>query len=232
MTRPCCLIPARGGSKRLPRKNILPLGGRPMLAWTVEAAAESGIFDRVLVSTEDAEIAAVAAACGAEVPELRDPALAGDTVTNVAVALDLARRMGWPDDDAVVCLQPSSPLRTGRHIAEAWQRFVEAGADFLVSVGPVDPHHFHWAMHEADGRWQMVFGDRYMTVRQGLPAVFGPNGAVKIARLAALSRKGDFFGEPLTVSIMPQAASLHVATRTDLAVAEALMAQAHGDERA
>ncbi len=219
------MIPARGGSKRLARKNILPLAGRPMLAWTIEAAAESGIFDRVLVSTEDAEIAAIAKAAGAEVPDMRDPALAGDTVTNVAVALDLVRVMAWSDEDAVVCLQPSSPLRTGTQIADAWRRYCDAAADFLVSVSPVDPHHFHWAMQEVDGRWGMVFGDRYMTVRQALPEIYGPNGAVKIARIGALRRKGDFFGEPLAVSVMPQAASLHVATATDLAVAETLMGQ-------
>ncbi len=217
------MIPARGGSKRLARKNILPLAGRPMLAWTIQAAGESGIFDRVLVSTEDAEIASLAEAAGAEVPEMRDAALAGDTVTNVAVALDLARAIRWPDDDAVVCLQPSSPLRTGVQIADAWRRYRDAAADFLVSVSPVDPHHFHWAMQEVDGRWGMVFGDRYMTVRQALPEIYGPNGAIKIARIGALRRKGDFFGEPLAVSVMPQSTSLHVATATDLAVAETLM---------
>ena len=228
MSRPRCLIPARGGSKRLLRKNVAPLGGRPMLAWTIDAAAGSGVFDRILVSTEDPDIAATAETLGAEVPGLRRTELAGDTVTNVQVALDFAHRMDWAEDDAVVCLQPSSPLRTADHVRVAWETFVEGGFDFAVSVGPVDPHHFHWAMHEVDGRWQMVFGDRYLAVRQSLPPVYGPNGAIKIARIGALARQGDFFGTPLGVAVMPQAASLHVATPTDLKIAEALLEEPAG----
>lgn len=224
---PLCLIPARRGSKRLRDKNLAPLGGRPLVAWTIAAARESGVFDHVYVSTEDAEIAAIAEREGAVVPGLRPADLAGDTVTNVAVALHLHDRLAAEGAayDAVVCLQPSSPLRDGRHVAEAWQAFRgDDAADFLVSVSPIDPHDFHWALHEGDTGWVMFFGDRFLAPRQDLPPVFRPNGAIKIATVPALRKTGNFFGAGLAVYEMPPDRSVHVATAFDLSVCEACLA--------
>lgn len=222
---PLCVIPARAGSKRLARKNVAPLGGRPMLAYTIAAARDSGVFADVYVSTEDAEIAALARDHGATVPGLRPTELAGDTVTNVAVCLHLADQLaaeGSPHD-AVVCLQPSSPLRGAAHVRGAWQAFADQDVDFLVSVAPIDPHCYHWAMEENEGNWRMVFGDRYLAVRQTLPPVWRPNGAIKIARLEALRATGHFFGARLGAYPMPEEASVHVATATDLKLCEALL---------
>src|SRR3989338_6130615 len=87
--KPLCVIPARGGSKRLPRKNIAEIGGKPMVAYAIEAALTSGVFEKVCVSTEDEEIAAVSRASGAEVPFMRRPDLASDTATIVDVSLDV-----------------------------------------------------------------------------------------------------------------------------------------------
>jgi len=227
--KPLCVIPARRGSKRLPQKNILPLAGQPMLAHTVRAALDSGIFGRVLVSTEDAEIARLAEAAGAET-HFRPEALAGDLVSATDVCLEAAEVLAGRGDhhDAVVCLQPTSPLRHGEDIRLGWARFVDTGADYLVSVTAVDPHFFHWAVHETDAGWEMYFGDKFLMERPLLPPVFRPNGAIKIGRLAPLAQTRNFFGRKLEAYAMPEERSVHVAERFDLDLAEFLMQKRGG----
>lgn len=225
--RPLCVIPARIGSKRLVEKNVATLGGRPMLAWTVETALESDVFDRVYVSTEDDGIADLAAALGA-VPHARPVELAGDLVSATDVCLELldARRAAADDHDAVVCLQPSSPLRSAADVRGAWERFAATGADFLVSVTPIDPHSFHWAVEpDGDGEWwRMHFGDRFMVERPLLPPVHRPNGAIKIGLAGPLAERRNFFGPRLTTYDMPEERSVHVAELFDLRLAESLLA--------
>lgn len=216
--RALCVIPARRGSKRLPEKNIVDLCGRPMLAYTVDAALDCGLFERVVVSTEDDAIAELAASLGA-IPHARPLELADDLVSATEVCLEALR-----DEEAVVCLQPSSPLRTAADVRGAWDAFVAAGADFLVSVTPIDPHYFHWAL-ERDGDWhRMVFGDRYLVERPLLPPVLRPNGAIKVGRSGPLARRRDFFGPRLAVFELPEERSVHVATSFDLGLAEHLLA--------
>lgn len=223
---PLCVVPARAGSKRLPGKNLAALGGKPMLAWTVEAALESGIFETVYVSSEDERTLELARGWGAATPFVRPADLAGDTVTNVAVVLHHADRLAEDGHvhDAIVCLQPSSPLRSDDHIRRAWEQFLADEVDFLASVTAIDPHYFHWAMrrHPTTG-WGLCFGDEFMKVRQKLPPVFRPNGAIKIARIEPMRATGNFFGAPMGAYEMPDEASIHVATRTDLVIAEALV---------
>lgn len=223
--KPLCVIPARRGSKRLLEKNIAPLGGRPMLVYTVNAAFESGCFDEIYVSTEDAEIASIAERAGARAHS-RPVELAGDLVSATDVCIEVAdanERKGRRYD-SLVCLQPSSPLRTGSHVARAVTRFNETGADFLVSVTPIDPHYFHWAVAETDtGWWRMWFGDDFLKERPLLPPAYRPNGAIKIGRLEPLRRTRNFFGEKLAACEMEESASLHVATPDDLALAEYLL---------
>lgn len=227
--KPLCVIPARGGSKRLPRKNVLPLAGRPMLGWTVEAALESGVFDTVYVSTEDAEIAAVAASLGATVHE-RPAELAEDLSSSTDVCLDLADnvRAGGAPHESLICLQPSSPLMRADDIAGAWGTFVEEAATYLLSVTPIDPHYFHWALEQRDDGWRPYFGDEYLRDRLELPQVFRPNGAIKIAKVADLRERGNFFGAPLSVHPMPEDRSVHVAERLDARLAEVLLEDRQG----
>jgi CMP-N-acetylneuraminic acid synthetase len=223
--KPLCVVPARRGSKRLAEKNLRPLAGRPMLAYTVAAAQASGVFERVFVSTEDAEIARLAEALGA-VAHPRPDELAGDLVSATDVCLELAEAHAGEGYDAVVCLQPSSPLRAAADVRGAWERFSASGADYLVSVTSIDPHYFHWAVARNDAGWAMVFGDRYMLERPLLPPVFRPNGAIKIARLAPLAARRNFFGAPLEVYEMPEERSIHVAEALDHAWAEYLLSRA------
>ena len=141
------VIPARGGSKRLPRKNILPLAGHPVIAYTIKAAQERKRLTHWLVSTDDEEIAAVARDYGAPVPFLRPAALAGDTDRNSAV---MRHALEWMEEkhglayDMVMLLQPTSPIRKSAHIDEAVELLWASQLDTLASVkGPIykrDPY--------------------------------------------------------------------------------------------
>ena len=224
--KPFCVIPARRDSKRLRLKNLFRLAGVPMVVYTIQAAIDSGIFDEVLVSTEDDEIAEVAAAAGAKV-HIRPIELAGDLVSATDVCLEaFSARKARPEDfHGIVCLQPSSPLRTAEDIRNAWDAFLAADSDFLVSVTDIDPHYFHWAVHQNGAHWQMWFGDRFLMERPLLPPVYRPNGAVKIGRPAPLAALRNFFGESLSTYAMPEERSIHVATHFDTIVCEALLSQ-------
>jgi len=220
-----CAIPARAGSKRLARKNLLPLAGKAMLAYTIEAARDSGLFGEVFVCTDDLEIAGVARRHGASVPFLMPPELCGDLVPSHEPCSHLARQLG--NHDSLICLQPSSPLRSAADIRAGCQRFEQDGLDFLVSVTPVDPHYFHWAVHREnqEGDWRLFFGERFMQERPLLPPAYRPNGAIKMARLEALGKTGHFFGQKLGVLEMPEERSVHVATRFDLDLCEFLLSK-------
>lgn len=140
--RVLAVIPARGGSKRLPRKNILPLAGRPLLAYSIEAALGCGYVDYCLVSTDDEEIAEIARAQGAQVPFLRSHKAASDTSGPMEYVMECLERLRarGEDFDVFCLLQPTSPLRTARDLAGALRAFVENGRRGLVSVSRVsDP---------------------------------------------------------------------------------------------
>lgn len=130
------IIPARGGSKRIPRKNIRPFGGRPMIAWTIEALRASGTVERIVVSTDDAEIAAVAAALGAELPFMRPPELADDhtaTLPVVAHAVGALRALGWPLAQ-VCCAYPAAPLMQAQDLRAAQALLQESGSDYIFTA--------------------------------------------------------------------------------------------------
>ncbi len=135
------VIPARGGSKRLPRKNILPLAGHPVIAYTIQAAAGAKRLTHWLVSTDDAEIAAVAKAYGAPVPFMRPAAIAGDKDRNSAVvrhAMEAMERTHGLRYDILMLLQPTSPIRKSAHIDEAVELLWASDLDTLASVkGPI-----------------------------------------------------------------------------------------------
>jgi CMP-N,N'-diacetyllegionaminic acid synthase len=224
--RMLCAIPARGGSKRLPRKNLRTLAGVPLIAYSIEVARGSGLFDQVYVCTEDQEIADVARKLGASVPILMPEDLCGDLVASHIPCQYMAQYLASEGDsiDMLVCLQPTSPLRSVDDLTSAVKKFQGSDLDFLVSVTPVDPHDFHWAVvPNGDGYWQMYFGNEYVKERPLLPPVFRPNGSIKIARLPALARVGHFFGERMSVIETPPERSVHVALEFDLKLCELLL---------
>jgi len=220
-----CTIPARGGSKRLPRKNVRLLASKPVIAYSIEAALESGLFDQVYVCTEDEEIARTAIQFGACVPELVPQDLCGDLVASHIPCQYIAKRLTSGDAiESLLCLQPSSPLRSAQDIRDAVEKFSEGHCDFLVSVTPVDPHDFHWAVVRGeDSYWRMFFGSQYLKERPLLPPVYRPNGSIKVAKLSALAVTGNFFGERLDVIETPPDRSVHVAIEFDLKLCETIL---------
>lgn len=222
------LIPARGGSKGIPGKNIVPLAGKPLLAWTCEAARASRALSRVVLSTDDAKIAEVGRAYGVEVPFLRPPELARDDTPSVDVAIHalewLANHEGW-QAEVLVLLQPTSPLRRAEHIDAAVAKLERTGADTVVSVVVV-PHHFHpWSVMKQNGVWLEDFlpsppgPDRFR--RQNLPRLFARNGpAVLVARVATILTRRSFYGERVAGYEMDRGTSVDIDDRDDLELAE------------
>lgn len=140
MSLKIAIIPARGGSKRLPNKNIMPLVGQPLIVWTIEAAIESQLFDMVLVSTDSHDIADVSMNAGAAIPFIRPAELASDTATTNDVITHMVEwvEMNYSPVSRVTLLQPTSPLRTAKHIKEAMALYEEKQASAIISVCELD----------------------------------------------------------------------------------------------
>lgn len=218
-------IPARGGSKRLPRKNVALLAGKPMIVHTIAAALESGLTEHVYVCTEDDEIAAIAEHHGAKVFAI-PMEMADDEVssTTPCLALHEALASRGVGIGYIFNLQPTSPLRDSTDIVDSLETLRLSRSDFLVSATPIDPHYFHWALVDRGETWEMYFGKEYLRERTQLPPVYRPNGAIKLARAQSLVTTGNYFGSPLAVHMMPEERSIHVATDFDLTCAEAMLA--------
>ncbi len=210
------LIPARGGSKGIPRKNLAPLGGRPLLAYTVEAALGSKALTRTVVSTDSPEIAEVARALGAEVPFVRPAHLARDETPMRDVVLHALGELGVCD--VLVLLQPTSPLRGSRHIDEAVRLLLDSGADSVVSVVEV-PHQFRPGklMAIEDGRLVRLGWDA--PDRHAGATVYARNGPAVLA-LRPERLGDDLYGGVCRPYLMDMADSIDVDGPADLALAE------------
>jgi len=231
--RVLAVVPARGGSKGIPRKNLAPLAGRPLIAYTIQAALAATRVERCVVSTEDAEIANVSRGFGAEVVPRPAP-LARDETPTLPVLQHAIRFLGESEGyrpDAVLTLQPTSPLRTARHIDEAVAMFVaDPYAQSLVSCIEV-PHVFHprSVMRRGSGGYlEPYLEGPPPTRRQEKEPVFARNGAaIYITRTECLDR--FIFGGRLLCYLMDEASSIDVDSGDDLVRAEqALTASERG----
>lgn len=208
------LIPARGGSKGLPGKNILPVNGRPLLAWTIEASLASRCVDRTVLSSDDEAIMQAARTCGCEVPFRRPAALATDSATSVAVAMHALDCL--PDHDIVVLLQPTSPLRSAADIDTVCERLLEAGVPSCVSVSQVDQSPYWMYRLGADGALQPLLETlEGATRRQDFPPVYALNGAVYAARTKWLRQSLAFVGPGTVAHVMPRERSIDIDTPKD-----------------
>lgn len=220
------VIPARGGSKRVPRKNVRLFGGRPMLAYTLEAALESEVFERVVVSTDSPEIADLARALGADVPFLR-PAELADDVTPVSRvtrhALEHAERDG-SRFAAVGQLMPNCPLRTAADVRESFRWFQSRGAASQISVTRYGWQNPWWAMRRAaDGSLEPVFEDQVVARSQDLPEVFCPTGAIWWAKAHVLRDTGTYHVPGRTGWELPWERGIDIDTEDDWRLAELLL---------
>lgn len=219
------IIPARGGSKRIPHKNIVPFMGRPMLAWTVDAALSSGQFDKVLVSTNDEEIAQVARVAGAEVPFLRirhadDHASVSEAVL---AALEQSEKH-WHKAFEVVCqLMPNCPLRGSDDIRQAMKFFNDNEAKFQISMfrfGWMNPW---WAAERnADATARSIFPHALKQRSQDLPPLYCPTGAIWLARSSEFKREKTFYGAGYLVGEIDWQAAIDIDDQDDFAMAEAV----------
>ncbi|MFZ5537271.1 MAG: cytidylyltransferase domain-containing protein [Pseudomonadota bacterium] len=216
------LIPARGGSKGLPGKNILPLAGKPMIQWSIEAAQGSRFVTRVVVSSDDPAILEVARAAGAETPFVRPAELAQDDTPSMDVVLHALDQL--PPVDWVVLLQPTSPLRSAEDIDQAIARCLETGAPACVSVSesPALP----WWMFRVDATGRLVpFLDAAQRPqrRQEAPTLYTLNGAVYVARVDWLRKTRSFLTEETVAHVMPAERSVDIDTALDFRLAECLL---------
>lgn len=221
------LILARGGSKRLPRKNLLPLAGKPLLAWTVEAALAAGQLHRVILSTDDQEIAAIGRAHGAEVPFLRPAELASDTASGLDVILHALRTLADRGQhyDYLVLLQPTSPLRTAADIDAAIDLLLQKQADAVISVCQTD-HPPEWSNTLPDDLSMASFyrpGIRN-TRSQDLPRSYRLNGAVYIYNCRRLLDSGSLEMDDNSYAyIMPRERSVDIDSAIDFDIAQLLL---------
>ena len=213
------LIPARGGSKAIPRKNLAPLGGRPLLAWTVDAARESRAVTRTVVSTDDDEIAAAARGLGADVLDRPPELAAGETPMRDVIEHALGE-LARPD--VLVLLQPTSPLRRSRHVDEAVELLLASGADSVVSVVEV-PHRYRpGSLMALDGDRLVRLSDDHAATRQEKPLVYARNGPAVLALRP--DRIGtDLYGGYCRPYVMAERESLDVDEPFDLELAELLL---------
>ncbi|MFA4872385.1 MAG: UDP-N-acetylglucosamine 2-epimerase [Patescibacteria group bacterium] len=223
------IVPARGGSKSIPRKNIKLFCDKPLLAWTIDACVRSGKLDRLILSTDDAEIADIGRHAGADVPFLRPTALAQDHTPSLAV---LQHAIQWLKENQgylpayVVLLEPTSPGRMHYHIREAIELLLTSGADSVVSVTEV-PGHFnpHWQFVMQDTNMLKLYTDQPVSGivprRQELPKTYYRNGAIYALKTELLlNSEPSLYGKQVRAYVMDGKYSLDIDTPEDWEKAE------------
>jgi CMP-N-acetylneuraminic acid synthetase len=220
------VIPARAGSKRVPGKNIRALCGRPAIAYSIEAARESGLFARVIVSTDSEQIAEIATRYGAEVPFLRPPALADDHVPVSAATVDALTRLDPRHDTftSVAQLMPNCPLRDAGDVRDSFRQFVLSGARSQLSIARYGWQPPWWAMRRTPGLTLVpLFPQEIVRGSQDLPSLFCPTGAIWWARADVLHESGTYHIEGRTGWEIDPTHGLDIDTEEDWHLAEALM---------
>lgn len=221
------LVTARGGSKGLPGKNIRDLCGKPLIAWTIDAAKTAGVLDAIVVSTDDPVIATVAEQFGAEVPFLRPELLAGDSASSIDVvlhALDTLAARGR-EFDLVVLLEPTSPLREPSDIEQGVTQLVSSGAGALVSVCQAECTHPAFMYRQGEGHRLMPFLERQPTGlrRQELEPLFFLEGTLYISKVDVLRANRSFYHADTIGYLVPKWKSLEIDDMDDFLMVEALV---------
>lgn len=222
------IIPARSGSKGLPDKNIRILNGKPLIAYSIVAAQESGIFDEIFLSTDSQEYANMAIQYGAKVPFLRSDKLATDTASTwdcVKEALEQYETIG-KKFDIFVLLQPTSPLRTPQDIVAAVEKVMLKNADAVVSVSEAD-HSPLWynTLPESKSLNGFLRPEIFTKTRQELPTYYRINGAVYVVKTEYFARSQNIYDCNSFAYIMPRENSVDIDTLLDFSIAEHLLMQ-------
>lgn len=218
------LIPARGGSKGIPHKNITILAGKPLIQYTIDAALQSKYIDCVLVSTDDEEIARVARDGGAQVPFLRPPELASDTAKTIDAVLHAVNTLRKASEtfDSLVLLQPTAPLRTAEDIDGAVKKFYASGRKAVVSVSEVSDHPILIRTIEQTpdgGRLKPLLDGSSTVRRQDMPSFFRVNGSVYVNPVEKLNPDTSFNDNPVPF-VTKKSHSIDIDEPFDLKIAE------------
>lgn len=222
-----CVIPARGGSKRIPRKNIRPFHGRPMIGWSIAAAQDSGVFDRIVVSTDDAEIAAVARDQGAEVPFLRPADLSGDHAATVPVIAHAAAALGLAPDTQVCCLYATAPMVEPGDLAAALA-LLQPSVTYVMAVTTF-PYPIQRALRrDAQGGVTMMAPEHMTTRSQDLEEAWHDAGQFYWARAETWAAGVPVFGPGARGLALPRHRVQDIDTPEDWARAEALFTVLRG----
>ena len=215
------LIPARGGSKGIKHKNIIDLCGKPLIAYTVEAAKKSRYIDDVILSTDDDEIAKVASEYGAEVPFMRPKELATDaakTIDAVISAIDMLKECGR-NYDILVLLQPTQPLRTEQDIDESLELFLRKGCKSVVAVSPVDDSPLLMRYMDEENKMCKVLDVSSTCRRQDMPNYYKVNGCIYINSIEEVITELSFNDNEIPY-FMPRERAADIDEMVDLVVAE------------
>lgn len=216
------VIPARGGSKRIPRKNIKPFGGQPMIAWPIAAAQHSGCFDRIIVSTDDAEIARVAQAHGAEVPFVRPPELSNDHASTIPV---IAHAVRWqnangPQATEVCCIYATTPFVQVEDLKEGFRLLQETGADYAFSVTRY-AYPIQRALRLTPGRRVAMWNpEHYQTRSQDLEEAFHDAGQFYWGKASAWLNQMSIFSSNAAPLLLPNERVQDIDTPEDWREAE------------
>jgi len=225
------LIPARGGSKSIPHKNLAPLAGKPLIAWTIEAALRYAAGLRVVVSTDDEEIANAARRSGAEAPFERPLGLAQDDTPTMAV---VSHALWWFDEnegyrpERLLVLQPTSPLRTTDDISAAIALADERAADSVVSVSSGATHPNLLKRVTDEGRLEDLVPHDPVLRRQDLEPVYSLNGAIYLASRDLLLKRESFYSDRTYAYVMPPERSIDVDAPWDLYLCDLILRDTHG----
>lgn len=216
------VIPARGGSKGVPGKNVKLIAGKPLIAHTIEQAQQSAVVGRIFVSTDDADIAAVARKFGAEVV-LRPASISGDTATSesaVLHALDTVRDEYNYEPDLVCFLQCTSPVRQAADIDNAVAVFLEQQADSLLTVSP--SHRFLWSESSGEAR-SINYDHNARPRRQDMQPQYVENGSFYLFRPSILRANGNRLGGKVALYVMNEKASYEIDSLLDFRVVEVIL---------
>ena len=231
--KPLGIIPARGGSKRLPRKNVVPLAGKPLVAWTIEAARASRRIARLVVSSDDDQVLDIAASYDKQLPLRRPDVISGDqslAIEFVRHALTTLEDAGEGPFDSIVILQPSSPLTLAEDIDNTIELLATSGADSAVSVMQLDHAVHPLKMKTLDGDRLVPYleEERGRMAAHELPTIYVRNCSVYATRRATIDR-GEVIGDDCRGYVMPRERSLDINEELDLQFAEFLLSR--GDKR-
>ncbi|MBP2241993.1 N-acylneuraminate cytidylyltransferase [Cytobacillus eiseniae] len=213
------IIPARGGSKGVPRKNIRSLAGKPLIAWTIDEAKKSKYIDRLILSSEDEEIIEIAKYYGCEVPFVRPSNLAEDTTPGIDPVIHALSIL--PNYEYVVVLQPTSPLRSAEDIDGSIEQLLVSGTPACVSVTePGKSPYWMYTLQDNNILKPLIYNEEAIVRRQELPITYALNGAIYVAETKWLNESRTFLSNDTTAYIMPRNRSYDIDTEEDFMFCE------------